>query len=233
MTQRDLVPGKHLAITVPLLQTEILKCSGAAISAKREIEINAISCLLWVPLTWNSENFVHRPLVVFLHGSSARGDLRALQEISLPKSLSNGSLDGTRVSREAFVLSPLCPRGIEWKDAGMSGAVIQAIDGFVTVMGVDMTRVILTGISMGGLGTWMLAARYPEQFSALLPVCGGGSVVYCKLLQSIPIWFAHSQEDNVVAVGDTDKLVQTLQKLNAAVVRYTRFEESSDPAAQG
>ena len=238
LNPKDLTPGKHVAVSVqlplpqPLMPRSHLSSSNT--EALCEVEaLNTLPCLLWVPYAWDQENYRSRPLVVFLHGSSARGDISAAENIALTKSLTGGSLDGMILTEEALVLSPICPRGVEWRDVEICRAVNQTIDIVITKLAIDSDRVILTGISMGGLGTWMLGARFPDRFAALLPVCGGGSAVYAKLIKHIPMWFAHSEEDNVVAVEDSDRLVRTLHELGAEDVRYTRFKKSPDPAAQG
>jgi predicted peptidase len=76
-----------------------------------------------------------------------------------------------------------------------------------------------TGISMGGLGSYMLASRNPTLFSSIMPICGGGSKVFAKLLRDVPAWFAHSEDDNVVAVADTDLLVEELSRVGNNRVR--------------
>jgi predicted peptidase len=100
-----------------------------------------------------------------------------------------------------------------------------------TQCAVDRRRVYLTGVSMGGLGTWMLASRDPGRFAALVPICGGGSPVFAPLVKHIPCWFFHSSEDNVIGVEETDALVQAMQREEAVDVRYTRYVECPDPAA--
>jgi predicted peptidase len=170
------------------------------------------------------------PLVLFLHGSSARGDnFDGVSAFALPKLLNS---DHFVSELDMFVVSPLCPKGIEWKDPVMCSLLIALLDDICSsIHNIDKTRIYCTGLSMGGLGTWMLAARNPERFAALAPICGGGAPVYARILSRIPIHFFHSEEDNVVSVLDTDLLVDALRKENAVDVRYTRYTHSPDPSA--
>ena len=85
---------------------------------------------------------------------------------------------------------------------------------------------------MGGLGTWMLAARAaPRSFAAISPMCGGGLPIYARLLKDIPTWFFHSAEDNVIGVEETDALYQALLKEGSTVAKFTRYTSCPDPAA--
>jgi predicted peptidase len=78
----------------------------------------------------------------------------------------------------------------------------------------------------------MLAARNPSYFAAMIPMCGGGSTVYAKLLSHMPIWFAHAVNDNVISVNETDALVKALKDEGGQDIQYSRYEESNDASAQ-
>ncbi len=78
----------------------------------------------------------------------------------------------------------------------------------------------------------MMVARNPGKWAASIPMCGGGNAVYAKLVKDVPFWFFHSEDDNVIGVEETDRLVAAL-KDEAAEVKYTRYHESKEyPAAQ-
>lgn len=165
---------------------------------------------LWAPLSYSSENYADLPLLVYLHGSSARGSScdPALGS-ALPRLLSHAASlvtdGGVHMARSpthqpflsdqmsalrlpCIVLSPVCPNGMEWKSPSMCGAIMELIDLVISSFSLDKNRLYLTGISMGGLGTWMLAARNPDRFAAIIPICGGGSPVYARLLKNVP-WY--------------------------------------------
>ena len=191
-----------------------------------------IQFLLWAPPDPNvNPSTTTLPLVLFLHGSSARGDsLATVREFALPKLL----ISESHVSKlPMYCVCPLCPKGTEWKDPVMCSLLIALMNDIRDSLGnVDQSKVYCTGVSMGGLGTWMLGARNPRRFAALAPICGGGQTVYARILAAIPIYFFHSEDDNVVGVEETDRLVEALRKENAVEVRYTRYTNSPDPAAK-
>ena len=193
-TPSSLLPGHHteFQFTIPVKSNSSLKSKGMI--------LKSIKCLVYAPKHYNESNFDSLPLVVFLHGASARGaDFSNLKQTGLPAILSNeNSSNCTRsvetqpesvgIDLSALVLSPLCPAGLEWKSADVCAMVSALIDATVTSFSADKRRIYLTGISMGGLGSWMLAARYPTKFAALVPMCGGGSPVYARLLKDVPMY---------------------------------------------
>ncbi len=200
-----------------------------------EVTPSELKYLFRAPKDFNVTNYKHRSLVVFLHGASARGDtFEAHEKMALPSALHGLESTGIISTGDQFLfVAPLCPSGMEWKSAHMSKAVLQLIDDLCANLDVDLTRLHLTGISMGGLGSWIIAARAPYgKFASLAPMCGGGSVVYARLLRDTPIWFFHSVEDNVIGVEETDALHEALLKEGSKVAKYTRYASSPEPAAQ-
>ena len=194
-------------------------------------------------------------LLIFLHGASARGDsIASHRGCALPAQLDNG------LGMDMFVLSPLCPLGTEWAKPDMCAKIMRLIDNVLKSYErvIDNAMVYLTGISMGGLGSVMLAARNPSRFAAVAPMCGGGKAVYARLLMEhrIPFWFFHSADDNVIGVEETEALVDAMNEavselskldteaagagagaadaLSKAFVapKFTRYDTSLDPGAQ-
>jgi len=190
--------------------------------------------LLRAPADYDAATSLHIPLVVFLHGASARSNsFENHEQMALPAAINDLEAQGIIPSGSKFVfLAPLCPMGTEWQTEHMSYACLQLIDTISEVMSVDRSRVYLTGISMGGLGSWMLAARAaPGTFAAISPMCGGGLPVFARLLKDVPIWFFHSAEDNVIGVEETEALYQALLKEGSTTVNFTRYTSCPDPAA--
>ena len=165
--------------------------------------------LFRAPVGYDQNASMSSPLVVFLHGASARGDSFEMHSsMALPKEID----DIEAIVPERFLLlSPLCPKGKEWKSLLISDAVLELIRVVSCQFNVDPKRVYLTGISMGGLGTWMIGARAAAatkepKFAAIAPMCSGGNAVFARILKDTPCWFFHSQEDNVIGVEETDVL---------------------------
>ena len=77
---------------------------------------------------------------------------------------------------------------------------------------IDEGRIYLTGLSMGGFGTWDLAAYSPNRFAAIAPICGGGNTLDAKLLIHLPVWVFHGAEDKVVPAFFSESMVAAIQK---------------------
>jgi len=148
------------------------------------------------------------PLLVFLHGAGERGeDLDLVKLHGPPKIVEN------RKDFPFVVLSPQCP-----KDSWWSPPLVKAlIDGVIEKYRVDRTRIYLTGLSMGGFGTWSLASDYPDLFAALLPICGGGDPTKAERLKEIPAWIFHGARDPVVPVHRSTEMKDALQACGADV----------------
>ncbi|MFM8891378.1 MAG: dienelactone hydrolase family protein [Planctomycetia bacterium] len=152
------------------------------------------------------------PLVLFLHGAGERGGDNVKQLKYLPTWLAEPEL---RRRHPCFVLAPQCRMDERWVDVSWAdgastpqasaptpdlAAAIAALADVMAREAVDPARVYLTGLSMGGFGTWDLAARMPERFAAIMPVCGGGDDRLAGRIVSLPIWCFHGDADQAVPV---------------------------------
>ena len=95
------------------------------------------------------------------------------------------------------------------------------IEQIISENNIDEDRVYLTGLSMGGFGTWYTSMLRPDLFAAIAPVCGGGMAWNAEVLK-MPIWAFHGAEDNVVSPNQSDEMVEALKKLGADVT-YSRI----------
>lgn len=134
------------------------------------------------------------PLILFLHGAGERGnDLNMLHGTGLSKLfLDNQTYGGNR----CFVLMPQCPDGMVWNTQVY--ALKDLIDSLVIRFPIDVERIAVTGLSMGGFGTWEMAITFPGFFSCAAPCCGGGMSWRCGVLRSLPIRAFHSRGDGSV-----------------------------------
>eukprot|EP00639_Heterosigma_akashiwo_P037066 CAMPEP_0194744558 /NCGR_PEP_ID=MMETSP0296-20130528/100935_1 /TAXON_ID=39354 /ORGANISM="Heterosigma akashiwo, Strain CCMP2393" /LENGTH=525 /DNA_ID=CAMNT_0039656717 /DNA_START=46 /DNA_END=1627 /DNA_ORIENTATION=+ len=180
------------------------------------------------------------PMVLFLHGASARSTCtQLLRSCALPALLDQGLAGaggGSSEDPEApaaplpfLVVSPLCPPGTEWAKAPMTKALFSLMDEIManSDLPIDPLRIYLTGISMGGLGAYMLCVRQPHRWAAVAPICGGGRPLFAPLCERVPFWFFHSEEDNVIGVEETKNLAKVVPG-----ARFTRYLHSPDPAAR-
>ena len=129
---------------------------------------------------------------------------------------------------ENFILvSPQCPSGQSWD----SEVLLRLLDSVIASHKVDSGRVYLTGLSMGGFGSWALLAQAPERFAAVAPICGGGNSIDILLsarekaaaLKSLPVWAFHGAKDPVVQVTESERMVTLLKKAGVKEVELTIY----------
>ena len=205
------------------------------------------------------------PLVLFLHGAGERGSDNQAQKRHFPERMERMMQEG---GSPVFVLAPQCPRDVWWTARTRGGtraprldqpaepqlrAAMQALAGVVHKHPIDRDRIALTGLSMGGFGSWELAARRPGWFSGVIPICGGGSPRALAPLAGLPIQVWHGAADSVVPPEASRVLVKALNERGIAVdyhelpgvghdswgaaygnegVRTQLFEQRRDPAAR-
>ena len=109
-----------------------------------------------------------------------------------------------------IVVSPQCLAGDWWTEK--NEVLINLLDDIVARYDVDTERIYLTGLSMGGYGTWALAYEYPKRFAAIVPICGGGKRFMAHKLKDIPIWAFHGAKDNVVPLKESEEMVNAVKK---------------------
>ena len=158
------------------------------------------------------------PLLVFLHGYGQSGDdLQIVRENGPPKLFGEGK-------QFPFVLaSPQCPTGFYWR----RNVVIGPIDHLIENYSIDPNRIYLTGLSMGGYGTWQISHEYPERFAAVAPVCGGGLFVspyFMDRLKNLPVWAFHDKRDDVIPYQESFSMVKGVNAAGGNA-KLTTFDE--------
>lgn len=152
------------------------------------------------------------PLILFLHGAGERGNDNRSQ---LKWGVMNFATDEMMSLHPAFVIAPQCPENQWWSnfdhDKSSSSLklkqepskpmrlVIDLVQHLKEDLPVDADRIYITGLSMGGMGTFDAIARYPDLFAAAVPVCGGGDPSKASEIVHIPIWIFHGAEDPTVS----------------------------------
>jgi predicted peptidase len=200
---------------------------------------------VWLPRGYSRKR--KWPAILFLHGSGERGsDGEKQTTVGLGRLLREGKIDPA-----AVVLFPQCPEGAHWAGAARRIAMA-ALDAAEAELAIDPERVALTGMSMGGAGTWVLAAENPKRFSRIAPVCGwvrkpqnlpdvmnptawlvAAADPYREVasrLARVPIWIFHGSDDPVVPVAESRHMADIL----GADAGYTEFpgvgHDAWDPA---
>lgn len=174
------------------------------------------------------------PLVLFLHGAGERGnDTELLKKHFLPSVTS----EEFRKRYPCFVVAPQCRNDRKWADISWGTkvspqmkdkptddlmAAVQAVDEVIREFPVDENRLYLTGISMGGYGSWDLAMRQPDRWAAVAPICGGGDETKGDLLVAVPIWAFHGDADPAVPVERTRNMIEAIRKAGGDP-KYTEY----------
>ncbi|UCF85486.1 MAG: prolyl oligopeptidase family serine peptidase [Desulfobacteraceae bacterium] len=175
-----------------------------------------VSCdyLLFLPEDYSKKRQLW-PLMLFLHGAGERGsDLEKVKVHGPPKIVEN------RKDFPFILVSPQCPEGDWWTEK--VEVLINLVDDIVARYEVDKKRIYLTGLSMGGYGTWALASAYPDRFAAIAPICGEGSRIMSLKLKDIPIWVFHGAKDEVVPLKESEEMVNAIRN-SGGDVKFTIY----------
>ncbi len=146
------------------------------------------------------------PLVFFLHGAGERGD-----DVDL--AVCNSFMRYVREDGKEYpfiFVAPQCPAGQYW--GRYTESLLAFLEFICTTLPVDRSRVYLTGLSMGGTGTWLLAMAAPEKFAAIAPVCGCGLPWYGEVLVHTPVKMFHGDCDEVIPVDDSMAMLKSINK---------------------
>jgi predicted peptidase len=162
------------------------------------------------------------PLIMFLHGAGERGNnLEDLKKQGLPKMIAKGK------SFDFIIVSPQCPKDLWWPE--QTDVLMALLDEIESKYHVDTDRVYLTGLSMGGFGTWTLAAKYSNRFAAIAPICGGSERISGSRLKKVPVWAFHGAKDNTVPLVRSQEMVDAVKKAggDAKLTIYPEAEHDS------
>jgi predicted peptidase len=193
--------------------------------------------LISVPPAYGQDVGSHWPLILFLHGAGERGhDLWSVARHGLARLLAlREDLTGEEqrlageIAEAAIVVAPQCPVFEVWNEPRL----VTLLDGITSDFRVDRTRVYLTGLSLGGFGTWTLGLRHAPRFAALVPICGGGRVAdvlqasdqHGEALRTLGVWAFHGANDRVVPPDESRRMVHALEMARVHEVRLTMYPD--------
>jgi predicted peptidase len=166
-----------------------------------------LSYLVYLPAAYDPQRSDRWPLVLFLHGSSMRGnDLNLVKRQGLAWLVDQG---------QAFpfiLVSPQCPSAQWWTWPQLCTALSRLLDEVESTYAVDPERISVTGLSMGGFGTWSLAIAYPRRFAAIVPISGPADDRdrICAI-RHLPVWAFHNEQDSIVPLQGMVETVNALQ----------------------
>lgn len=204
--------------------------------ARHVFEVNPTESLPYRLLAPRSlEQGQRYPLIIFLHGVGERGEDNERQ-------LRHGAgpfvEPAVRQKYPCWLLIPQCPSTHYWVDpdarrrqAGQPNKMAMPLRLTMDVVStledggaIDSNRIYLIGLSMGGFGTWDLAARHPERFAAAVPICGGGEPATAPKLRDMPLWAFHGARDEVVPAMYSRLMIEAIRAVGGEP-RYTEYPD--------
>lgn len=182
--------------------------------------------LLFLPKGYDAKATKRWPMILFLHGAGERGTNIWKVAIHGPPKIVKDKPDFPFI-----VVSPQCPDGEHWSNEVLLGLLEEVTAKY----SVDKGRIYLTGLSMGGYGTWTLGAAHPELFGAIAPICGGGETITVLLsgrtkkqaLHSLGVWAFHGGKDSVVPLAESERMVEAMKKAGCQDVKLTVYPEAN------
>ena len=196
---------KHICTLCVILSLGVSALAGDQQPTRLQTQVPVeVNYLLYLPPDYEEQE--SWPLLLFLHGKGERGDdLELVKKHGPPKLIAEGR------DFPFIVVSPQCPADQWWESIELSAL----LDDLTRTHKVDEDRVYLTGLSMGGFGTWRLAAYAPQRFAAIAPICGGGEIYWAEELAPLSVWAFHGAQDPVVPVERSQALVDALKEKGA------------------
>lgn len=176
------------------------------------------------------------PLVVFLHGAGERGDDNKIQ---LVHGMGDFASPANREKYPCFVIAPQCPKNERWVEVDWGAAKHDMPEKSASPMrlthelmatlekefSIDPTRIYITGLSMGGYGTWDAIQRHPDRFAAAIPICGGGDPKYAEKIKLIPLWAFHGAKDTAVKPERSRDMIAAIKQAGGAP-KYTEYPDA-------
>ncbi len=192
-----------------------------AVKMHRKVTME-LEYLLSLPKEYDKDRGKAWPLMVFLHGAGERGsDINKVKVHGPAKLIEQGK------EFPFIIVSPQCPENQWWPNRVET--VMALIDEISEKYRVDPKRIYLTGLSMGGYGTWAIASTFPNRFAAIVPICGGGQPYLAANLKSVPIWAFHGAKDPVVPLNESERMVNAVKAFggNAKLTVYPEAQHDS------
>jgi len=193
--------------------------NGPQRAARLDVTISVrLDYLLYLPENYDTQE--SWPLLLFLHGGGERGDdLELVKRHGPPKLIEEGK------SFPFVVVSPQCPKDKWWQPLELTALLDEIVAGHK----IDEDRIYVTGLSMGGFGSWSLAAHTPNRFAAIVPVCGGGEVYWTRSFPQLPVWMFHGAKDVLVPLERSQEMNEAM-KSEGGDAQLTVYPETGHDA---
>lgn len=190
-------------------------------------DVRGYKALVLVPANTSQAMNGKLPAILFLHGIDERGnDLNLLKQKGFPR-----ILEGDQQFPFIFIM-PQCPSSTEWyyTNADNIGAMRMFLDDILARYPIDPDRLYITGLSMGGIGSWYFALKIPERFAALVPVSFRGDGWSPEPAKAIPVWAFHGANDGVIPLANAQTLVDQFITAGGSV-RFTIYPNGGHDAS--
>ncbi len=203
-----------VSVSVPAFS----QSSAKHFTKTRVVELNY---LLYLPPAYATDTHSTFPLILFLHGSGESGsDLNQVKNNGIPKLIAEGK------DFPFVVVSPQNPSSdVSWDTKSLK----MLLDEVISTYRIDTNRLYLTGLSMGGWGTWDMQFRYQDLFAAIAPVCGFFDYILEDDYKPVPVWIFHGAKDDVVPVNRAVEMFQAVRK-HGGEVKITIYPEANHNA---
>ena len=215
-----------LGLTVSTSPAQEMKDPQQARTLKRKVTKTVTSeYLIYLPKDYNARSKTRWPLMLFLHGAGERGTNLSKVAVHGPPKLVKQARDFPFI-----IVSPQCPNNQSWDN----DVLLALLDEIEKNYNTDKSRVYLTGLSMGGYGTWSLGLAHPERFAAIAPICGGGDPIVLLLadpkklavIKTLGVWAFHGGKDPVVPLLESERMIDGLKKAGCKDVELTVYPEA-------
>ncbi len=174
---------------------------------------------LFVPTNYTAAT--KYPIVLFLHGAGERGTDNRLQLTGQTGELVFAS-ETNQLLYPSFMVAPQCPLNAVWSDAVRRQQLLGLMTALQAQYSLDPDRLYITGLSMGGYGSWDSITAYPNMYAAAVPMSSGGNTALAALVTRMPIWNFHAANDTTVPVSESRNMVLAVRQAGGNVI-YTEY----------
>ena len=220
MTLRTVAGSLALLMAINTVQAQDAKpAAGKQVETAFSTSDGAsVPYLIYLPKNYDAAG-EKLPLMLFLHGrGESHGPLSLVAKWGPPLMAASGE------ELPYILVSPQCPSADSWAKPSQQSRLLELLADITKDYNVDTNRVYLSGLSMGGYGSWRLAADHPDRFAAVIPVCGGGDPKDAEKLKSVPIWVFHGDQDRAVPFSKSVEMVDAIKAAGGEKIRFTTME---------
>lgn len=204
--------AKHTFLSITILLLSFINMKAQQVEKQSKLGVH-----YWEYTPNSMQESEKLPLLIFLHGMGERGnDLNKVKFHGPPSFLDD------KKDFPFICISPQCPDTIYWNEE----LLLPFYDEIIAKYPIDKNRIYITGLSMGGFGTWKSIIAKPDLFAAAVPICGGGDPSKLESIKSLPIWVFHGAKDDVVPLIRSKEMVDGLKELGSNV-KFTVYPEAT------